>query len=244
MNLEFSLVVLCYGAKEYPRIFSKQLIEVLDKRGLDYEIILVGNYIPGKDEITPKVVGELAESHPRIRAVIKKIEQQGEGGMGWNMRSGLEAARGNSIGVIDGDGQMPAQDVVRVYNKLMSENLDLCKTQRISRDDGMWRKFISRAFNTLMILLFPGISPADINGKPKIMTRAAYEKLNLESSDWFIDAEIMIKARRLNLRIGNVETVFYKHPRRASFISFRAIWEFIKNIVRYRIKEFSATHGK
>lgn len=240
MNPLLSVVVLCYGTKEYPRLFSKQLIVALDKRKLEYEIILVGNYIQGQDEITPRVIQELTKTHPRIRAVIKKIEHAGEGGMGWNMRSGLETTRGEIIAVIDGDGQMPAEDVVRVYDKLLAEKLDLCKTHRVSRHDGWWRRLISHIFNILMSILFPGIASTDINGKPKIMTRRAYEKLNLESDDWFIDAEIMIKARRFGFRIGDVETVFYKHPKRASFISFRAIMEFVKNIILYRIKEYGA----
>lgn len=240
MNPQLSVVVLCYGTKEYPRLFSRQLSAALDRRKLEYEIILVGNYIQGQDEITPRVIKELTKIHPRIRAVIKKIVSSDEGGMGWNMRSGLDAARGKIIAVIDGDGQMPAEDVVRVYNKLVTDKLDLCKTRRVSRDDGVWRRLISRIFNILMRILFPGIAPKDINGKPKIMTREAYEKLNLESNDWFIDAEIMIKARRFGFRTGDVETVFYKHPKRASFISFRAVMEFVKNIILYRIKEYYA----
>jgi len=89
-----------------------------------------------------------------------------------------------------------------------------------------------------MQLFFPGIITKDINGKPKIFTRQAFEKLQLESNDWFIDAEIMIKARRLGFRVGEVETHFHQNPERQSFISFKANIEFIKNILTWRIKEF------
>ena len=47
--------------------------------------------------------------------------------------------------------------------------------------------------------MFPGINAWDINSKPKIITRALYQKMNLESNGWFIDAKIMIIARRLKL---------------------------------------------
>lgn len=90
------------------------------------------------------------------------------------------------------------------------------------------------------ILFFP-IAGTDMNAKPKIVTREAYEKLRLESNDWFIDAEIMIQARRHNFRIGEVPTEFYAHKDRPSFISFRAIWEFIKNLIRYRWKELRSS---
>lgn len=239
---EISVVVLCYGLGGYSRIFSKRIIEVLDTRGLDYEIILVGNYIPGKDEVTPKVVEEIAACNPRIRAVAKEITRPGEGGMGWNMRSGLEAARGKTIAVIDGDGQMPAEDIIKVYDKLVREQIDLVKARRISRGDSDYRKFISGIYNFLMRLIFPGITPSDINGKPKILSREAYNKLNLESVDWFIDAEIMIKARRLRFRVGEIDTTFHKKtaPETDEW-RVKAIFEFLKNIVRWRLKEFGAS---
>ena len=89
-----------------------------------------------------------------------------------------------------------------------------------------------------MQILFPGIVSHDINGKPKIFTRNAYDKLKLVSDDWFIDAEIMIKARRYHFKIGEVETKFHKNSERPSFISLKANIEFLKNIVVWRIKEF------
>ena len=111
---------------------------------------------------------------------------------------------------------------------------------RKNRKDGLDRKFISMVFNAVMHLLFPGIVSNDINGKPKIFTRYAYSKMKLESNDWFIDAEIMIQARRLNFRIGEMEVEFHENPKRRSFISFKANLEFIKNIITYRLKEFQA----
>jgi hypothetical protein len=77
----------------------------------------------------------------------------------------------------------------------------------------------------------------DINAKPKILTRAAFEKLTLESTDWFIDAEILIQARRFGFRIGETETEFLGLTGRRSFIRMTAVFEFLQNLVRYRIRE-------
>jgi len=56
--------------------------------------------------------------------------------MGWDMRSGLETATGAHICVIDGDGQMPSTDIVKVYRLLQVGGYDLVKTFRSKRDDG------------------------------------------------------------------------------------------------------------
>lgn len=42
--------------------------------------------------------------------------------------------------------------------------------------------------------------------------------MNLKSNDWFTDAEIMIEANRLKLRICDIATVFYNNERRSSFV--------------------------
>jgi hypothetical protein len=53
----------------------------------------------------------------------------------------------------------------------------------------------------------------------------AYERLTLQSDDWFIDAEIMIQARLLGFRIGEVETEFLGLAGRRSFVRMSAVVE-------------------
>ena len=231
--MNISVVVMCYGCGEIARTVVNRLADQLAKSGLSYEIILAGNYPKDARDPTTPILQELARANPYIRALTEPTNI----GMGSNMRAGLRAARGEAIAVIDGDGQMPVEDILRVYEKLTAYHLDLCKTTRVARYDGAWRGFISKIYNLAMHVLFFPIAGTDMNAKPKIFTREAYEKLRLESNDWFIDAEIMIQARRHGFRIGEVPTEFYAHKDRPSFISFRAIWEFIKNLIRYRWKE-------
>ena len=38
--------------------------------------------------------------------------------MGWDMRSGFEAATGSTLIVIDGDEQNPVEDVLRMYEEM------------------------------------------------------------------------------------------------------------------------------
>ena len=79
-----------------------------------------------------------------------------------------------------------------------------------------------------------------MNSKPKIMTREFYEIISLESNGWFIDAEIMILARRLGIKIGETETVFHSMDTRPSFVKPLSILEFLANLLAFRIKEFFA----
>lgn len=229
-----SVVVLCYRSADTIASFVTPLVASLKENEPDWEVVLVGNYIENSGDRTPEAVKNLAKTDPRIRSVTLVKE----GMMGWDMKSGLKAATGKVVSVIDGDGQMPYEDVIRTYKKMKDEKLDLVKTYRAERDDGSYRKFISTIYNILFKILFPGLKNRDMNSKPKTFTRAAYAQMDLQSDGWFIDAEIMIQARRLKFKIGEIPTGFRNMHSRPSFVKPQAIFEFIGNLLWYRMLEF------
>jgi glycosyltransferase involved in cell wall biosynthesis len=231
---DLSVVVLCYRAGERARQVAASIAATLMQCGIrSYQLVLVGNYVEGAADATPEVVRELAARDPRI--VCSAVAKRGM--MGWDARSGFELAEGRCLALIDGDGQVMVEDLVRVYREIGRGGFDIVKACRVHRGDGLARKWISLIFNALFQILFPGPRVRDVNAKPKVMTRAAYERLDLESDDWFIDAEIMIQARRLGLRIGEVETDFLALTGRRSFINLRTLLEFLGNLARYRLRQ-------
>ena len=229
-----SVVVLAYRSGETLREFVDSLIYLLDREEPEWEVILVANHFSGDGDKTPEIAKQFAKSNSRVKAItrIKK------GMMGWDMRSGLEAATGKNLAVIDGDGQMPCEDVIKVYRKLINENLELAKTYRLNRDDGFYRRIISVTYNLIFKILFPGLMSRDINSKPKVMSRAVYRQMDLHSDGWFVDAEIMILARRMKLKIGELGTGFSCLVNRPSFVKISSIFEFLENLVRFRFMEY------
>jgi glycosyltransferase involved in cell wall biosynthesis len=208
----------------------EQIVKEMESIEVDYELILVANYDDAKDK-TPQIAKDLAALNPRIK-VVSKVK---DGRMGWDMRSGMEHSKGKYIAIIDGDGQMPASDIETVYTVIKTGQYDLVKTYRAYRYDGIYRKIISSVYNLLFRILFkPAFPLNDVNSKPKILKREAYEKMNLVSSDWFTDAEIMIETINNNMKICQISTVFYKNERRRTFVGFSTIFEFINNLIYYR----------
>ena len=229
---DISVVILCYRAEDFAPVFVSQMKKTLEQKGLSYELVLVANYHTNArpPDRTPELLRELARHDPTLTVVAREKH----GMMGWDMRSGLEAASGRTVAVIDGDGQIPPEDAVAVYDLINAGGFDIAKTYRTKRGDGLLRLVVSRVYNALLKLLFPRVRVRDANSKPKIFTRDALEKLTLTSNDWFIDAEIIIQASLRNLRIGEVPTVFFANPRRASFINARAIIGFVWHLIAYR----------
>lgn len=225
----FSLVVLCYRSGRSIVPFVEQMRQALSRCNFTWEMVLVGNYLEGSEDETPQVIADLAERIPNVRTVIRPKE----GMMGWDMRMGLNAARGTYIGVIDGDGQFPPESIIACLLKAELENLDLTKTYRVLRDDGLYRRLISSVYNALFKVLF-GFKVRDINSKPKIIRGDKYHLLDLQSDDWFADAEIVIRARELGLKIGETPVHFNSNNMRASFVKPAAIVEFASNLFKYR----------
>jgi glycosyltransferase involved in cell wall biosynthesis len=223
-----SAIVLCYRAEDSIRRVIEPLHDQLKESGVPFELVLVANYDEGRDDSTPDVVRAFAAEREHALPVVEPKK----GAMGWDMRKGLQAATGDYLIVIDGDAQNPVEDVLRMYREMRRTGVDVMKGRRIARFDGLKRRIVSEVYNSLFMLLFRTRGLWDINGKPKGMTRDAYQQLNLRSDDWFIDAEIVIAARRRDLQIGELSVVFNRNEERASFVRASAIMEFLRNMVR------------
>ncbi len=232
MSPDISVVVLCYKEGKPIVDFLSKIKKAVEAKGVSYEIIPVSNFYPGDTDETPNILKNLAQNDSHIKPVSKEKK----GGFGWDVRMGLKEARGQTVLFIDGDGQNPAEDVVRVYDSLIENKGDMAQTYRVKRGDGLQRLLNSRIYNIFFKILFPNIKILDANSKPKIFTRSALEKLNLVSDDWFIDAEIVIQATKLKFKISQVPTVFLQHENRVSYVKLSAIYEFIKNLIQYRLK--------
>ncbi len=233
----FSLVILCYRGEETIPPFVDKVHALFSWLNIKYELILVGNYWPGSDDKTPDIVKKLAAETPHTRALC--LEKKGA--MGWDVRSGFDVACGEFVGFIDGDGQFPIDSILPPLYHALSHKVDLAKSYRVVREDGIYRWIISKVFNSLFRLLFH-TNYRDVNSKPKIIRAEALKKMKLTSDDWFVDAEIMIRASQLNLRVVECPIHFVENANRASFVKFSAIWEFIKNLYAFRRYKFRLEH--
>ena len=117
---------------------ESEVIEELDAANIsNYELILVANYHAGTLDRTPEIVTTLAESNTKLVPIVYEKKKRM---MGWDVCTGLAAAKGDSVALIDGDGQMPPRDIIRLYKVLQSGEFDFVKTYRTKRLDGFCRK--------------------------------------------------------------------------------------------------------
>ena len=151
----------------------------LEKHGVATSWLLVANYHP---HAHPRTAPRRAPPRSQEDPTITVVARPQEGMMGSDMRSGLAAARGRTVAVIDGDGQMPPGDVVAVYDHLQSGGFDMAKTYRTRRGDGVLRAVVSHVFNGALTLLFP--SSACRATAAQTHPRSA-EAVEPERDNWF-----------------------------------------------------------
>lgn len=132
-------------------------------------------------------------------------------------------------------GQVSPEDVVRVYRASSDASQPvLSKARRRERPDGLQRAIISLGYNALMNLFFPRMPSSDVNANPKFLTASVLHRMDLGSDDWFLEAEIMLKARYMGLSVLEVEVGGKPRESGRSHVRGSAILEFFKNMIRYR----------
>lgn len=228
---ELSVVILCYGAREQVPHVVGPLHEELEATSVPYELILVANYWPGTGDPTPAHAEAFAREHPHVSVVARPKA----GGMGWDLRSGLEVARGSMLVYLDGDGQVSTHDALVAYRRLQETGADVVKGRREMREDGSVRTLTSLVYNLLFRLLFRTRPLWDVNGQPKGLTRGAYERLDLKTDDWFTDAEIVLKARAMGLTIVEFPVRFRQRRTPGSLVGPGTVWEFLANMAAWRL---------
>ncbi len=225
---ELSLAIPLYNEEANVASVVTELVRALENQNIDYELVLVNN---GSEDATGAIIERMAQENPRLVPVHIPVNQ----GYGWGIITGLRHCRGRYLGYAWGDNQIRAEDVVRIFLRLREGNVDLVKSLRVKRHDGLQRLIITKVYNTVFPFFFP-VHSADVNGCPKIFTREAYEAIRPQSKDWFLDAEIMIKAHRLGLRVEEVPVIFYPRASGKSKVRWKTVLEFALNMFRYKIK--------
>jgi glycosyltransferase involved in cell wall biosynthesis len=157
-----------------------------------YEIIVVDD---GSRDHTAAVVQQALARHPRVRL----LRHDGNRGYGAALRTGFEAARGRCIAFTDADCQFFLADLQPLLE--LCETHDVAVGWRTDRQDSRLRKFYSRGYNLLARTLL-GTTVRDIDCALKVFRREALTRILPESRGFFVNTEMLTRARQQHLRVA------------------------------------------
>ena len=229
--MKFSIIVPARNEAENLRVLLPRLKKALTP--FDCEIIVVDN---GSTDDSAAAITGLRKSIPNLVMASEPIA-----GYGRAVLCGLRNARGEILGIIRADNQEKPEDLAMMCGLFLLRKLDILKAVRRSRtSDGFRRIVISKVYNAIFQTIFHSRAK-DINATPKIFTRVFYERASLESLDWFIDAEIVIKAEYFKCAIGEAEIEYLPRLKGRSNVRPAHVYQFLANMIRWGIRR---SHGK
>ena len=230
-NPVVSLIVPCYNEAAILEHTAPPLMQALQDAVPGSEVVLVDN---GSTDTTGAIIESLCARDPRYASARVPTNR----GYGLGVLTGYEAARGTVVGHIPADGPVLPDEVARMARLMVDTGPGALLTAvRQDRQETLVRKSVSRLYNLCFALLFGRIT-GDINGTPKYLYREDWDRLRISSTDYFLEAEMMLKARRMGLELVPVIVRSQAREGGKSKVTARlasACFEFLGNLVRYRV---------
>ena len=227
-NVEVSIIMPCYNEEGVIPYTIPQLVQAFQGAGHRVEIIACDN---GSVDRTGEIIkGLAAKGLPVVYHHVEINEGYGNG----ILRS-IPVCSAPWIGIVPADGQVDAEDAARLFEVVKYTNSRvLGKVRRRFRMDGFARKVISILYNGFVWLLWPRLGSIDVNGSPKFVHRDMIVMMKLESRRWFLDPEIMIKARYLGMRVIEMNVFARMRSHGLSHVRAGTLFEFFVNLLRFR----------
>ncbi|HEY4516083.1 MAG TPA: glycosyltransferase family 2 protein [Candidatus Paceibacterota bacterium] len=179
-----------------------QVFNFLEKNTEKFEIVIIEDCSP---DSTGQVADDLATKFPHIRVVHHNKNQ----GITATMKEGFNTARYEYVMYTDGDNQYNIWDF-EPYLNLLKTN-DVIAGYAIKKAVSKFRVFQSNLHNFLINILF-FVNFKDINCSMKIFKKSVLDSIDICSSSkgGFIDAELILKAKKLGYKIAQFPVVHYE----------------------------------
>ena len=199
-----SAVLPAYNEEENIEAATKRMAEVLSSLGLrDWEVIIVDD---GSDDRTGEIADRLAADDP---AHMRVFHHSPNRGYAEALKTGFTNSRHALLFFTDSDLQF---DVGEIRSLLpLIEDADIVCGFRIYRFDPLTRLVLSWGFNLLVRIMFR-IGVRDIDCAFKLFRREVFDKVTIESKKFFVNAEVLAKARFFGFRLVEIGVRHYPRP--------------------------------
>jgi len=214
--------------------------EMLAQKSIgDYEIIIVDD---ASTDRTPVIADQLSAADPRVRVVHHPVNRK----LGGSIKTGLAVATGDLVLYTDADLPFDMSELHKAVRLLRYYDADIVSAYRFDRvGEGPSRAIYTFFYNVLIRRLF-GVRMRDINFAFKLCSRRVLDVVSPVSEGSFIDAELIIRARKLGFEVIQFGCDYFPRTRGVSTLSSPAV---IKRIVqemfalRRELSSLTPAHG-
>ncbi|MDQ6987132.1 MAG: glycosyltransferase [Mariprofundaceae bacterium] len=219
-SMDISIVVACYNEAAHIRKSLPELVSVLDKTGLMYELIIIDDCSQDNTvDVLRQIIAQLGVAADRVTLKVHAANV----GRGGTVSEGFRLATGELVGYLDIDLEIGPWYLLPALAKISAEQLDGVIAQRIYKLDFhatvLVRQWMSIMFRKLSHATLK-LPLTDVAGGFKFFKRDKILPIldDCRSEHWFWDTELVYIACRKGLKIDEIPVLFLRRPVKKSTV--------------------------
>jgi dolichol-phosphate mannosyltransferase len=216
-----SLIIPAYNEAAVIARAVEEAEGALAPRFASFEVLIVDD---GSSDDTAAIVERLSSPHTRL------IRQGTNRGYGAALRTGFEAARFPLVAFTDADCQFDLTELGTLA--ALADDYPIVAGYRVDRKDPWKRRFFSWGYNKLARTLL-GTRVRDVDCALKVFRRNVLAKLLPESRGFFVNTEMMTRARQLGFPLIEVPVSHRPRASGRSKVSLREIPRTAVKLLRF-----------
>jgi glycosyltransferase involved in cell wall biosynthesis len=182
----------------------------------DYELLIVDD---ASTDRTPQLAEQLAATNPRVRVVHHPVNRK----LGGSMKTGFANTTGDLVLYTDADLPFDFAELPKALRIMRLYESDMVSAYRHDRtEEGSSRAIYTFFYNLLIRLMF-SVKMRDINFAFKLCKRRIFDHIELKSEGSFIDAELVIRAKKLGYTVTQFGVDYFPRTRGQSTLSSPSI---------------------
>ncbi len=238
----YSIVIPAFNESSRIPATLREVVACVRKQNWNAEVIVVND---GSTDTTADVVLEIARSAPEIRLV----ENPGNHGKGYSVRSGMLQALGEVVMFTDADLSSPIEEAERLFAAIAA-GADIAigsrwlESSRQTHRQPLYRQFFGRCFNAVTRAVM-NLPFADTQCGFKAFTRSAAQTVfQLQTIErWGFDPEILFIAIKRGFRVVEVP-VSWGHDKRTRMSYLKDGMKMLEEIATIRWNALRGRYGK
>ncbi|MBI4066377.1 glycosyltransferase family 2 protein [Candidatus Gottesmanbacteria bacterium] len=223
-----SFLIPCYNDETTIERVIAEAADVGKRVAKMFEMIVIND---GSRDMTGSRLVRLAKKFKELHVITHPMNQ----GYGRTIKELYCTGKFEWFFSIPGDYQVGASELLKLIPYI--RRADMMLGWRVRRNDPPNRLIVSWVYNTLLRVLF-GLKLHDINSV-RLMRRSILKNIDLTSPSAFVDAELVIRAKRVGFRVAEVPIAHRarQDARQGRGNQWRTIMETIRDMVRFPYEE-------
>jgi len=238
----YSIVIPAYNESARIPATLQSVVDCIRQRGWSAEVVVVDD---GSSDATVEVVRSFAAHAPEVRI----LQNPGNRGKGYSVRSGLLQALGEVVMFTDADLSAPIEEADRLFAAI-KQGADIAigsrwlESGRQTSRQPLYRQFFGRCFNAVTRTVM-GLRFADTQCGFKAFTRAAAQTVfQLQTIErWGFDPEILFIALKRGFDVVEVP-VSWAHDERTRMSYLKDGMKMLEEIAVIRWNALLGRYGK